>query len=122
VSPNLFYFLHRWPISRVCKFGWYELPLTGFPTAFGDDVGSEAGVATVFGAEVVGLNVEFLGGIERDLDGGSGHENIVVLGAVERIIGALRAAAVDGETYAQAIVGKSSAGDQSNETIEAANE
>ena len=42
-----------------------------FRAAFGDDIGGERGVTAVLCAEVVGLDVEFLNGIEGNVHGGS---------------------------------------------------
>src|SRR5215510_1600631 len=85
-----------------------------------DDVDGKAGVAAVFRADVVGLNVELLDGIERNVHRRSGQKDLIVLRAVEKVVRALCPATVDSESDAEVVLRESRAGHDGDEIVQAA--
>jgi hypothetical protein len=75
-------------------------------TGLGDGVDDGAGVAAVFGGEVIGLDAELFEGIGVGEDGGGVELGVVVVAAVEQVVVGGAARAVDGDSaiLAEAIV------------------
>src|SRR5215831_10984609 len=86
----------------------------------GDNIGDESGVASVLRAEVVGLNIELLDGIERNVHRRSGQKDLIVLRAVEKVVRALCPATVDSESDAEVVLRESRAGHDGDEIVQAA--